>query len=485
MTVDNSGLMATPGGRSTAVIRRPWPLILLALAVLSVLWPWQAAHAEGVDLVLTVADSTGAPVVGANVTVADSGGQLLPATTDAAGQATVSLTATGKYAVYVDPSTLPEGQGLAKNPVDRAVSGNISPQYTRVALTAGGARDAVTPVPLGEASAATSSAAGTDSSSSAAPTTSASPAEGVPADPAAAADTGGRTFFERLGPKIATGLTFGLLLALASIGISLIYGTTRLNNFAHGELVTFGAFVAYFFTSQLHLNGWFAIIGSLVLGGAFGWAQDAGLWKPLRKKRVGIMQLMIVSIGLSLALRYVYAFIWGPDRLSLPANNSPILTIGTINLRYWDIVGSGIAIVLIVAVALFLTMTNLGRATRAVADNKALAAASGIDVEKVTRIVWVGAGALAGVAGALIGYYQTLQWNGGALILLLLFAAVTLGGLGTTWGALIGALIIGLAIDVSTMWIPTSLKYVVAMAIMIIVLLVRPQGLLGSKQRIG
>lgn len=482
MTADNSGLAPSPGGRLTAV-RWPWIIVLTVLAAAAVLWPWQAAHADGIELKITIVDESGAPAVGAGVTVADSAGELLPATTDPTGVATVTLTETGKYAVYLDPTTLPEGQGPAKNPTDRAASGEISPQYTRIPLKTGGVRDAVTPVPLSETP--TSSTTSGSTSGSSAPETSASPAEGVLADPAAATDSSGLGFFERLGPKVATGLTFGLLLALASIGISLIYGTTRLNNFAHGELVTFGAFVAYFFTVQLGLNGWFAIIGSLVLGGAFGWAQDAGLWKPLRKKRVGIMQLMIVSIGLSLALRYVFAFIWGPDRLSLPANNSPILSIGTINLRYWDLVGSGIAIVLIVVVALFLTRTNLGRATRAVADNKALAAASGIDVEKVTRIVWIGAGALAGVAGALIGYYQTLQWNGGALILLLLFAAVTLGGLGTTWGALLGALVIGLAIDVSTMWIPTSLKYVVAMVIMIVVLLVRPQGLLGSKQRIG
>jgi branched-chain amino acid transport system permease protein len=205
----------------------------------------------------------------------------------------------------------------------------------------------------------------------------------------------------------------------------------------------------------------------------------------LRKKRVGVMQIMIVSIGLALTLRYVFAFIWGPNRLTIPADNNPLLSIGTVNLRYWDLMGSLIAVILILIVAYFLNRTNLGKATRAVADNRALAAASGIDVEKIIRIVWVGAGALAGVSGALIGYYQTLQWNGGALILLMLFASVTLGGLGTTWGALVGAIIIGLAMDVSTMWIPTSLKYVVAMLIMIVVLLVRPQGLLGSKQRIG
>ncbi len=459
-------------------------LVLLLVLAAGVLLPLPAAHAAGVQLIVTVAGSDGKPVSGIAMTVADSGGELLEGTTDDTGAATIDLSVSGPYAVYLDASTLPDGLGPQQNPTTRATTGEISPQYTRIALVEGGQREAVTPVPLSSASTG-SPTASSSATAGASPSGAPSGEAQTPEDPAAQADASGLSFFERLFPKIATGLTFGLLLALASIGISLIYGTTRLNNFSHGELVTFGSFMAYLFASQLGQSGWIAILGALVFGGAFGWIQDAGLWKPLRSRRVGVMQLMIVSIGLSLALRYVYAFIWGPDRLSIPADNSPFVTLGTVNLRYWDVMGSVIAIVLIVAVALFLTRTNLGKATRAVADNKALAAASGIDVERVTRIVWVGAGSLAAVSGALIGYYQTLQWNGGALILLLLFASVTLGGLGTTWGALLGAIIIGLAMDVSTLFIPTSLKYVVAMLTMIVVLLVRPQGILGSRQRIG
>jgi branched-chain amino acid transport system permease protein len=457
------------------------------LAALVVLIPFSGtitpAHAAGVELVLTIADEDGEGAADVDITVADSSGELLEATTDGDGKATVQLGASGPYAVYFDADTLPDGIGPDDNPTKRATTGTISPQYTQIKLTKDGTRDTVEPAPLEAtdnetASASSSSSEGTSGGD-------ADDAGDAPADPAAQADQGGTGFFGRLAPKVATGLTFGLLLALASIGISLVYGTTRLNNFSHGELVTFGSFIAYMFASQLATNGWVAILGALVLGGAFGWVQDAGLWRPLRKKRVGVMQIMIVSIGLALTLRYVFAFIWGPNRLTIPADNNPLLSIGTVNLRYWDLMGSLIAVILILIVAYFLNRTNLGKATRAVADNRALAAASGIDVEKIIRIVWVGAGALAGVSGALIGYYQTLQWNGGALILLMLFASVTLGGLGTTWGALVGAIIIGLAMDVSTMWIPTSLKYVVAMLIMIVVLLVRPQGLLGSKQRIG
>jgi branched-subunit amino acid ABC-type transport system permease component len=286
-------------------------------------------------------------------------------------------------------------------------------------------------------------------------------------------------------PRIVTGLIFGLLLALASIGVSLIYGTTGLNNFAHGELVTFGALMGYVFSAILGLPGIVAIIAATVLGGAFGYLQDLGLWKPLRKRGVALVPLMIVSIGLSLALRYIFQFIFGPDQLVLPADNRAALILGPVRLRSTDIISAIICIVLLLLVAFVLLRTRIGKATRAVSDNRSLAAASGIDVEKVIRTVWVGAGALAGLAGVLIGYYQSLRWDTGASILLLIFAAVTLGGFGTAFGALVGSLVIGVITDVSTVFIPNNLKYVAALVVLILILLVRPQGILGKASRIG
>lgn len=296
---------------------------------------------------------------------------------------------------------------------------------------------------------------------------------------------GGGFLTDRLLPALAGGLVFGLILALSSIGVSLIYGTTGLNNFSHGELVTFGGFVAVVVMTFQGLPAWIAILAAFAIGGAFGWFQDFVLWKPLRRRRVGIIPLMIVSIGLSLVLRYLYAFLFGPDRLVLPVASDAWLVIGQIRLTFWDVWGSVIAIVLIVITALALTRSRIGKATRAVADNPALASASGIDVNRIIRIVWTGGGALAGVAGVLLAFYQTQQWDSGASILLLIFASVVLGGLGTAYGALVGALIIGIAVNLSSLWLPGSLKYVTALVIMIIVLLIRPQGILGRKERIG
>jgi branched-chain amino acid transport system permease protein len=128
----------------------------------------------------------------------------------------------------------------------------------------------------------------------------------------------------------------------------------------------------------------------------------------------------------------------------------------------------------------------LGKATRAVSDNSSLAAASGIDVERVIRIVWVMGGALAGLSGILFAFYRPgVSWDMGFQILLLIFAAVTLGGLGTAFGALVGSIVVGLFIEVSTLWISPDMKDVGALVILILVLLVRPQGILGRKERVG
>jgi branched-chain amino acid transport system permease protein len=161
------------------------------------------------------------------------------------------------------------------------------------------------------------------------------------------------------------------------------------------------------------------------------------------------------------------------------------LKIGAVNFKQIDLISIGLSIVLLLAVAFILTRTRIGKATRAVSDNKSLAAASGINVERIIRIVWTGAGALAGLSGALIGYYQTLRWDTGASVLLLAFAAVTLGGFGTAFGALVGSIIIGLLVNLSTLILPSNVQNATALVVMILILLVRPQGIFGRRERIG
>ena len=287
--------------------------------------------------------------------------------------------------------------------------------------------------------------------------------------------------------RIVYGLNFGLMLGLASVGLSLVFGTTGLSNFAHAEMVTFGALAAFFVTSVLDLPIWIAIPVAVVLSGAMGWGLDSGLWRPLRRRGLGLVQLMIVSIGLSLAARYVFQFFASGGTTQLPGFDSPkIKLFGATALSVIDIASMVLSLVVIIAFAWWLMKSQTGKATRAISDNPDLAAASGIDVDRVIRTVWIIAAALAGLSGVLWAYFRPgIKWDMGAQILLLIFAAVTLGGLGTAFGALLGSLVVGLLVEVSSLVIPSDLKYVGALVVLIVILLVRPQGILGRKERIG
>lgn len=295
------------------------------------------------------------------------------------------------------------------------------------------------------------------------------------------------SFVDQLLSRAVNGLNFGLMLALAAIGLSLVFGTTGLSNFAHGEMVTFGALAALLFSAGFSLPIWVAIPLAVAVSALFGLTMDAGLWRPLRRRGLGTVQLMIVSIGLSLALRYVFQMFVGGGTAQLPGGSTSVIPgLGPIRLTLTDVISMGVSLVVIAGFAWWLMRTRIGRATRAVSDNPSLAAASGIDVDAVVRVVWVVAAALAGLSGVLWAYFRPgIKWDMGTSILLLIFAAVTLGGLGTAFGALVGAIIVGLLVEVSTLWIPSDLKYVGALVVLIVILLFRPQGLLGRRERIG
>lgn len=295
------------------------------------------------------------------------------------------------------------------------------------------------------------------------------------------------SFSDQLVERVVNGLNFGLMLALAAIGASLVFGTTGLSNFAHAEMVTFGAVMALVFGVFLHWPLWITIPVAIVLSAGLGLALDAGIWKPLRKRGIGLTQLLIVSIGLSLAMRYVIQFFIGGSTYQLPGSGeASIKLFGSVSLSITDMVSMVVSVVVLAAVAWWLLRTRTGKATRAISDNASLAAASGINVDSVVRTVWILSAGLAGLSGILWAYFRPgIKWDMGGQILLLVFAAITLGGLGTAFGALVGSLIVGMLVEVSTLWIPSDLKYVGALVVLIVVLLVRPQGILGRRERIG
>jgi neutral amino acid transport system permease protein len=379
-------------------------------------------------------------IEGAEVTVTQGDTKVATGTTDERGSAVIGVPEAGKYTITVDAKSLPEGKQLVADSITRDVrDGEIAPVAFRIGA------------------------------------------------PGTGGEQGSGGFNTTLAMQLlAQGLRFGLIIALASIGLSLIFGTTGLTNFAHGELVTFGALVAYFINVVMGVQLIPAAILTVIVCGLAGWLQDRGLWGPLRKRGTGLIAMMIVSIGLALLLRYLFLMRFGGNTQSFSDYQGQAgIAVGPVLLRPTDLISMGIAVVVLFAVSVALLRTKLGKATRAVADNPALASASGIDVDRVIRAVWTSGGALAGLAGILLGLAQGINYQMGLQILLLVFAAVTLGGLGTAFGALIGSLVVGVLIEISTLWVPTELKNVGALAVLIIILLVRPQGLLGRRERIG
>ncbi|MEO5710659.1 MAG: branched-chain amino acid ABC transporter permease [Nocardioidaceae bacterium] len=290
------------------------------------------------------------------------------------------------------------------------------------------------------------------------------------------------------------GLVFSLLLAMAALGLSMIFGTTGLTNFAHGELITFGALAAYgvdALPGTIHVGGTnitlaVAIAVAAIASAAFGWLNERTLWGPLRRRGTGLVAMMVVSIGLSIFLRNIYQYLAGAGTHQYSQFSSPRpWHWGPVLVTPKDVFIVIFSVLVLTSVVIALQRTKLGKATRAVADNPALASATGINVDRVISVVWIVGAMLAGLSGVLLGMSQGFDFQIGFKILLLVFAATVLGGLGTAWGAIVGAMVIGLFVEVSTLFIPAELKFVGALVVLIVVLLIRPQGLLGKAQRVG
>lgn len=427
----------------------------------------------------TIRTAAGDPAVGVEVTL-EGDGVSTQATTGADGRWSVQVDTPGDYAVTLDVSTLPAGESLregAENPRTVTVElGRTASALFPLGSAAGG----------GSTGGSTSAATEAPSASEAATATATAAAPDPDAESGAGAESSSSTGTNRVLQLIVAGLIFGILLALAAVGANLIYGTTGLSNFAHGDLVTLGGLTAFAAVQWWHLPLVVAIVVAVVVGGAAGWALNAGIFAPLRRRRVGITQQMIVTIGLAMAAMAAFMLVFGANPVPIVRTISPRLTLGPIEITGQSLWSLGIALVVLGLVAYVLQGTRIGRATRAVADNPALAAASGIKVEAIIRGVWVSAGALAALGGVLMGLYlSAIRFNTGSAMLMLMFAAITLGGLGSPIGGLIGAIVIGLVVELSTLVLPSDMRYASALVILILVLLVRPQGILGRAERVG
>lgn len=394
------------------------------------------ASAEGETIRVTLATSLSGPIEGVQITVTDEqGDEVAQEETDEQGRFEEEVPGPGEYTVTIDEGDLPEG------------------------VTASSTERTVT-VPEGDV--------------------------GRVAFPLSDGSSGGGGGASRIPQLLVEGLRFGLLIAMAAVGLSLIFGTTGLTNFAHGELVAIGAIAAWFLNVSLGLPLIAATVIAMMVGGFAGWLNDVALWGPLRRRGSGLVAMLVISIGLSLALRYLLQIIFGGRSQPYSDYRGQLARdYGPISITYKDLASIAISLVVLVLVALMLQRTKLGKAMRAVSDNRDLAASSGINVDRVIRFVWIVGGGLAALGGVLFGLSDEVFWDMGFRLLLLMFAGIVLGGLGTAYGALLGSIIVGLFVQMSTLVIADELKYVGGLLLLIVILVVRPQGILGSRARVG
>lgn len=418
--------------------------IVIAVVAFVLLLPVAAGAQSTGEAVRGTIEQGDEPVEGVEIVVATpDGAEVGVATTDADGSFELELPGPGDYTAQLRTDTLPDGVEL-RFPDREALEFSIRPGQSKPLL-----------FPLGEGS-----------------------GSGLGGQGSSTLNTALQLFVE--------GIKFGLIIAMTAVGLSLIFGTTGLVNFAHGEVVTFGALAVWFFNV---LVGWHlvpAAIAGIAVGAGFGVAQDRGLWHPLRRRGTGLVAMLVVSIGLSIFLRYLFLYLFeGRTRPYGQYAVQSAWTFGPIVIAPKDVLAIVLSLAVLGAVGWVLQRTKIGKAMRAVAGNRDLAESSGIDVERVIMWVWALAGGLAALGGVLFGLAEQVSWQMGFQLLLLMFAGVILGGLGTAYGALVGSLIVGIFIQMSTMVVSTELKNVGALVVMILVLLVRPRGILGRKQRVG
>ena len=300
---------------------------------------------------------------------------------------------------------------------------------------------------------------------------------------------------------IVYGVVLGSIISLGAIGLTLVYGILRFANFAHGDLMSAGAYIALFIASGLlswigfpdntfgpisfGLRMLIAFPVSMLVVGPLAILLDKILYRRLRMKRSGPVVLAMSALGASFIIRMIILILWGADYLFYrPGILRPALELPVgIKIRPDQILILFIVLVLITLLHLFLQNTKMGKAMRATSDNMELALISGIETERIIIWTWGIGGALAAAGGILYGIDVQIHPGMGWNFLIPLFAATILGSIGNMYGALIGGLTIGIVQQVSTAFLMPAYKPAVAFIVMIIILLIRPKGIFGGKSQ--
>lgn len=278
---------------------------------------------------------------------------------------------------------------------------------------------------------------------------------------------------------VVDGVASGAILALLAVGLSVIFRLSKFVNVAHVDLATVGAYATLLALSSLAMAFSMAALIGVAVVAIVGYLCYRLVYRRLRGERS--ITLIITSIGIAFVLRYLVTFIWGSNQLSFDLPLMRAIRFGDIRISPYDLVIIGISIAIFAVLQVVMRFTSFGRSVRAVADNPQLARVSGLDTEAILARVWLAASALAGTAGILLAAKTVITPYLGWHMLLPAFAAMIFGGVGSIGGTLAAAMIIGIVSEfAATYWLPTY-RLAAIFGVIVVVLLVRPQGLFGTK----
>jgi neutral amino acid transport system permease protein len=280
------------------------------------------------------------------------------------------------------------------------------------------------------------------------------------------------------------GLSLGAIYALGAVGLTLVYGILKLVNFAHGDFLTFGAYMAYLVNVTWGLPLTVAIFWAMAMTAVLGIFLEKVMWGPMRARGAGMLQLLLMAIGLALVIRYAIQFVWSTELRQLDVNRTDTVQLLGLTIGRTNLIVIIVGFVTLLGTGLMLRYSLLGKRMRALSDNLDLAETSGIDTSRVILWTWIFAAGFAGLAGVMAGAITQLQPELGFELLLPIFAAVVVGGIGNAYGALAGGILLGLVIEWSTLFIDARWKTAIGFVVLILVLMVRPQGIFGRARSI-
>jgi branched-chain amino acid transport system permease protein len=280
------------------------------------------------------------------------------------------------------------------------------------------------------------------------------------------------------------GLTNGSIYALGAVGLTLVYGILRLVNFAHGDYLTFGASMAYLVKVTWGLPLVTAILFAMAATALLGVLIERVMWRPMRAQGAGFLQLILMSIGLAFVIRSAIQWFWGTEIRTLEVDITSTVTFLGLRIGETELIVVIVGVTVLLAVGVMLRFSLLGKQMRALSDDLDLAETAGIDTRRVILYTWLFAGGLAGLAGVLSGALANLTPELGFGLLLPIFAAVILGGIGNPFGALTAGLVLGVVIEWSTLLVDARWKVTFGFIALIIALIIRPQGIFGRAKAI-